>query len=143
MKYAWVQNNKIIDIVSVDPSTIFNADIAKNYSTQVEDTVQNNAELINGVWVNQAVIVDLNNIPPAVSALIPIVSPVEFKMLFTSAERIAIKASTDPVIIDFFELINDLRLTQVDRNMQSVKDAVNYLESQKLIDVGRATIILS
>ena len=52
MKYAWIENNKIRDIVGVNPFTIFHADVAKNYSTEVEDNVENNAELVDGVWVN-------------------------------------------------------------------------------------------
>ena len=47
MKYAWIENNKIRDIVEVDPFTIFHADVAKNYSTEVEDIVENNAELVD------------------------------------------------------------------------------------------------
>ena len=49
MKYAWIENNKIRDIVEVDPFTIFHADVAKNYSTKVEDNVEDNAELVDGV----------------------------------------------------------------------------------------------
>jgi hypothetical protein len=44
------------------------------------------------------------------------VSPVEFKLLFTSPERIAIKQliETDQAIEDFFSIIDDSRLTCVD-----------------------------
>ncbi len=84
---------------------------------------------INGTWVD--------------GNYLKLLSPVEFKMLFTSEERIAIKASTDAVVQDFFELINDPRLTQVDRNLQSVKDAIAYLEFKGLIAVGRSTEILA
>ena len=45
MKFAWVENNKIRDIVSVDPYSIFHEEIAKNYDTEVDDSVIDNAEL--------------------------------------------------------------------------------------------------
>lgn len=76
------------------------------------------------------------------SLAIPKLSPIEFKMLFTSAERIAIKSSTDLVVQDFFELVNDPRLTQVDRNLQSVKDAITYLASIGLVADTRVSEIL-
>src|SRR5574343_1577031 len=52
-------------------------------------------------------------IPPVV--IPPSVSPPEFKLLFTSNERVAIKAarSTDPVIADFMDIVEDPRLTTV------------------------------
>lgn len=71
------------------------------------------------------------------------ISPVEFKLLFTSLERIAIKASTDLIVQDFFEIVNDPRLTKVSLVMNSTKDALAYLESIKLLEVGRKEQILS
>lgn len=101
----------------------------ENYTTITPPDNVDNPKFINGAWVDYAVL--------------PMVSPVEFKMLFTSQERIAIKASPNAVVQDFFEIINDPRLTYVDRNLQSVKEAVNYLESETLIGIGRAVEILS
>lgn len=56
------------------------------------------------------------------------VSPVHFKMLFTSAERVGLRTlrQSDPVIDDFFDLVDDPRTRHVDLAMQSVKDAVLY-----------------
>lgn len=51
MKYAWVENNKIRD-VAIDPVEQFVAEVAKFYDTEVDDSVQNGAELVNGSWVN-------------------------------------------------------------------------------------------
>lgn len=60
------------------------------------------------------------------------VSPVDFKLLFTSPERVAAKSlrTTDPVIEDFYEIIDDPRLTKVDFTKQSVRDAIKYLLDQ-------------
>lgn len=78
---------------------------------------------------------------PAAEA--PKVSPVQFKLLFTAPERVAIKASTDPVVQDFFEIVNDPRLTFVDLGLQSTKDAVAYLASKNLLTEARAAEVLS
>lgn len=72
----------------------------------------------------------------------PTVSAISFKMLFTSAERIAAKASTDPVIIDLFDLLNDPRTTSVDLSLQSIDDALTYMTTIKLIAAGRKDEIL-
>lgn len=58
-------------------------------------------------------------------------------MCLTSAERIGIKAmvSTDVTIADFYEIIEDPRLTEVDMGLQSVRDAVGYIFA-KLAESG-------
>lgn len=73
------------------------------------------------------------------------VSPVEFKLLFTAQERVAIKAArgNDPVIDDFFSIIEDPRLTHVNLGLRSTQDALAYLESKDLITASRREQILS
>lgn len=72
------------------------------------------------------------------------VSPVEFKLLFTAQERVAIKEarSTDVVVDDFFEIVEDPRLTHVNLELQSTKDALDYLVSKGLVTADRLTQIL-
>lgn len=140
MKKAWIENNKVRDISNGNPAELFHPYIALHFDTDVDDTVEVGAELIEGAWVNPAQIESVEAV--IASTLLPL-SPVEFKMLFSSAERISIKASADPIVIDFFELINDPRLTQVDRNLKSVQDAVHYLVLIELITSTRAEEILS
>lgn len=59
----------------------------------------------------------------------PNVSPVEFKLLWTSQERAAIKTlkDTDPIVDDFYEIIDDPRLTLVNLSLTSTQQAVDYL----------------
>ena len=71
-----------------------------------------------------------------------LMSPVAFKMLFTPQERNTIKKSNDEIVQDFFELLNDPRLNEIDVNSQVVQDAVRYLEKVGLINDGRADEIL-
>lgn len=75
----------------------------------------------------------------------PKVSPVEFRLLFTAAERVAITAArtSDPVIDDFYTIVEDPRLTHVDLGLQSTRDAIDYLIAQGLVSEGRREAILS
>lgn len=58
----------------------------------------------------------------------PSVSPVQFKLLWTSAERISLRSlrTSDVVLQDFFDIIEDPRLTAVDLYLQSTQDGVTY-----------------
>lgn len=67
----------------------------------------------------------------------PTVTVVEYKLLFTSAERIAVKASADPVIIDLQDLMNDPRTTHVDLALESISEALDYMTTIGLIAEGR------
>lgn len=85
-------------------------------------------------------------LPPAsAAASAPKVSPVEFKLLFTAPERVAIKTarSSDPVLDDFFDIIEDPRLTHIDLGLQSTRDAIGYLAEQGLIGAERVEQILA
>ena len=72
-------------------------------------------------------------------------TPVQFMLMFAPAERVAMKAAraTDPVLDDFFDIVDDPRLTYVDLGLQSTKDAVAYLVSKSLITEARAVEILA
>ena len=64
----------------------------------------------------------------------------QFLRRFTAPERIAIRASTNPVIVDFMSLLDlaqDVRLDDPD-----TVAGVNYLETLTLISKGRAADVL-
>jgi len=75
----------------------------------------------------------------------PRLSPLEFKMCLTSAERISIRGAreTDPIIDDFMDLIEDPRLKVVDMSLQSNVDAIDYCIAQGHIAVERREDILA
>ena len=65
----------------------------------------------------------------------------QFQRLFTLAERIAVRASGDPIVVDYRELgqlAEDIDLADAD-----VVSGVNYLETIGLIGSGRAAQILA
>lgn len=144
MQYAWIESGRIRDVVSCDPAALFHPDIAKCYDTEVPDEAANGDGWVDGQWVKSertAPAVDLEPLAPTP----PKVSPVEFKLLFTPAERVAIKAAraTDPVIDDFFEIVEDPRLSHVNLGLQSTQDALAYLETKGLITAERRIQILA
>lgn len=141
MRKAWIENNRIRDIAPGTPEELYHPDIAKLYDTDVPDNAENGDGWVDGQLVKPEPPTPVD--PPAHVPVYPKVSPVEFKLLFTSAERIAIKASADPVVQDFFEIVNDPRLTFVDLGLQSTKDAIAYLASINLLTADRAAAILA
>ncbi len=65
----------------------------------------------------------------------------QFQRRFTIEERIAIRASTDPLVIDYRELCSvaeDIELTDAD-----VVAGITYLEAEAVIASGRAAEILT
>lgn len=100
------------------------------------------SDMANGWCIGDVVFVDTER-SFHVSKPAPQVSPVQFKLLFTVAERVAIKASEDAMVKDFFEIVNDPRLTFVDLGLESTKQALAYLHSKNLIGEGRVDQILT
>ena len=140
MKKAWIENGKIRDICPGNPKELYHPDVAKFYTSDVPDEAEN-GDLWDGDKLTKPEIVI---VVPEPVPLHPKVSTVEFKLLFTSQERIKIKAAkeTDPVLADFFEIVEDPRLTQVDLGLASTQGAIQYLAGQGLIDQARVNEIL-
>jgi hypothetical protein len=90
---------------------------------------------------------DISDLQPSEPIIIvnPVVSPVSFKLLFTSQERIAIASAraSDAVIDDFFSLLDDPRLMSVNRNLPQVKEGLDYLVTKNLITTARKEQILT
>jgi hypothetical protein len=144
MKYAWIENNTVRDITNGSPTELFHPDIAAKYDTQVPDDIVAGAALVDGVWVNPTPIEHVEPVTPEPTVTeAPKVSPIEFKLLFTSPERIAIRTSTDPIVQDFYEITSDPRLTHVDLGLKSTKDAIGYLVSVDILTQERADVILT
>jgi hypothetical protein len=142
MKYAWLENTLIRDICHGNPAESYHPDIAAHYDTQVPDNAENGDTFIDGVLTKRPVPAPAPA-PAPVAAKPPKVSVIEYKMLFTSAERIATKASVDPVIVDLQELMNDPRTVNVDLSLQSISDALDYMTFLGILAVGRKAEILT
>jgi len=141
MRKAWIENERVRDVCHGNPDELYHPDVAKFYDTDVPDDAAN-GDGWDGVTLTKPVIPDPVPVEPP-APVPPKVSPVEFKLLFTAPERVAIKASTDPIVQDFFSIVEDTRLTHVDLGLQSTQDALSYLEAQGLIAAGRKDEILT
>lgn len=136
--YARIINNVAVD-VSTDPATHFHPDIAVQFEP-VPNEVRSGWIRKDGQWAAPAPTPQPEPVP-----IYPKVTPVEFKMLFASAERIAIKAAreTDPVIDDYFDIVEDPRLQVVDLGLHSVQEGVHYLQTIGILTEDRVSQILA
>lgn len=136
--FARIINEVAVD-VSSNPAEQFHPDIAKDF-VPVPDQVENGWTVEAGKWSAPAPVE-----PTTPAPVYPKVSPVEFKMLFTIMERVAIRTAraTDPTVDDFFDLVEDPRLSYVDLALPSVQGALHYLAATQLITDARIPEILS
>ena len=136
--YARIINDVAVD-VSTDPTNQFHPDIAAQFEP-VPDEVQAGWIRKDGQWSAPAPAPE-----PEPAPVYPKVSPVEFKMLFTSAERIAIKEAraTDPVVDDYFDIVEDPRLQVVDLGLHSVQEGIHYLQTIGILTEDRVSQILA
>ena len=132
--FARVINDVAVDVSST-PAEQFHPSIAEQFEPVPDEVQAGWVRNEDGEWEAPA---------PSPSEATK-VSPVEFKLLFTSAERVAIKAAraTDQVIDDFYDIVEDPRLTFVDLGLQSTQDALSYMVAQGLLTAERATEILA
>lgn len=142
MKYAWIEDSVIRDIAHGNPTDCYTPEVAASYSTEVPDDAESGDGWVNGTLIKPEVVV-----PPPPEPEVPVpskVSPVEFKLLFTPQERVAIKAvqATDPMVADFYEIVEDPRLTHVDLGLASVQQALTYLMKLGLLAPDRLEKIL-
>lgn len=143
MKYAWIENDVIRDVVEGTPSDYFHSDIAKFYNTVVPDEAANGDSWFNDRLIKKEVVEPVTTEPQVGIAIPPVVTVIEWKMLFTVQERIAAKTSTDPIIQDLQELMNDPRTTVVDLGLGSIQDALDYMTVLGIIAAGRKEEILT
>jgi hypothetical protein len=71
----------------------------------------------------------------------PPISPVQFMLLFPAAVRVQLRASNDPLIIDLLRLIDDQRLLQIDRNLPSVIEAIDYVGSATSMTAEQIAVV--
>ena len=143
MKKAWIENAVIRDVAQGNPGELFHPDIAAFFDTDVPDDAANGDGWVNGELIKpELVIAPPPETPPALS---PKVSPIEFMLLFTSPERVAIKAlrQTDPIVDDFLDIIEDPRLTFVDLGLGSTVSAIDYMIYAGLVAPERKAAILT
>jgi hypothetical protein len=126
MKYARIINSTAVD-VATDPATQFHPSLAAEF-VEVPDEVERGWTVNeSGVWSAPAPAPEPEPQPER-----PSVSPIEFRLLFTSPERVMLKQlrATDLILDDFLSIAEDLRLTHVNLALKSTQDGVAYAIGQ-------------
>lgn len=140
-KSARIIDGVAVDVVVGDPAEFFHPDIATQFEPVPADVEGGwRRDLDTGAWSAPALIEPIPTVAEA-----PKVSPVQFKLLFSPQERVAMKEArnADLVIDDFFDIVEDPRLTFVDLGLQSTRDAIAYLVAKNLLTQARADEVLS
>lgn len=133
--YARIINNIAVDVTD-DPASRFHPAVASEFESVPSEVEQGWILADDGTW----------SAPPPPPApeepepQRPKVGPTEFKLLWSIQERLKLKElrPNDPIIDDFFEIIEDPRLTEVNLGLASTADSVNYCLSQ-LVSAGVIT----
>ncbi len=101
----------------------FHPDIADQFTECPNNVVPNSTVDEDGDWIIAAPAQ-----PAPAPVVYPRVGPIAFKLLFTSAERIKAKEleETNAAIKDFWSLLDDVRTTEIDMNLASVRGAIEY-----------------
>lgn len=142
MKLAWIENDRIRDIAPGNPSELYCGDVAQHYNTEVPDNAENGDGWVNGQLVKPVPPPPAPPAPPP-APVSPTVGPIAFKLLFTAQERIAVKTSTDPVIQDFWQIVEDPRTSEVNLALKATQDALGYLVTAGLLTEARKVEILT
>lgn len=137
-KRARLVNSTAVDVVTGDPSELFHPGIAKEFIPVPDQVEQGWSVGADDSWSAPVVAPQESPAPTP-----PKLSPMQFKMCFTSLERINIKAlkATDQVIADAYEILDDPRLTTVDMALASNQSMIDYLVAQEVLTAERAAQI--
>lgn len=135
MRYAKIENEKVVNVIVLNDEDL--PLMPEDWVLVKSDTANIGDDYINGVFIVPAPVyieqpVQIRKIPA-----------IDFKLRFTIQERVAIYASVDPIVKDFCSLLDDPRLQNVDLDLSTTVDAINYLVNQNLITQARADEILA
>ena len=135
--FARIVDGAAVDVTTINPSAIFHPEIAAQFIV-VPDGTETGATYADGIWTN----------PPPPEPAAPVQSYLltpsrpQFLLLFTGPERVAIRASTDALVVDFLDIVKDPALEWIDLSLASVQEGIAYLVTLTLLTQARANTIL-
>ena len=144
-KYARVENKLVIETLSI-PS---DANIGNYFVPQIAqqfiacpDEVEQNWTYEDGKWKEPKLPEPSKPPEPSEPHYETRIGKAEFLMLFTSEERVAIRAerNNDPIVSDFFFVLEISEF--IDVKEDTAINGVNYLASKNLLTPQRAAAIL-
>lgn len=121
--YKLIKNEKVENIIVAEESNI--------------ETIRNNYDSIEEI-APEVILEPMPNIYKVLT--VP-----DFKMLFNQAERLAINSlkSTDIVVQDFYNILDDQRTINIDLNSNYVQEYLNYLVTLGTISEARKLELLA
>ena len=112
--------------------------LPQHYSAQVPDNARN-GDRWDGTTLTPAPVPE----PPAPIVPAKILSRVQFKLLFTPTERIAVRTSTDPGVQDWYDILQDPQFEGVVLGSASTERAMGYLVTKGILTADRKAAILA
>lgn len=125
-------SSNVINTIIADTQEIANQFVTDNVTSAL--LIPEGSSFVNGEVV-------VNPVVEVVKPEVTVISKLEFTRRMTQTERIAIRNSTDDIVIDFKELLDmspNIDVTDVD-----VVAGINYLVSINLLTSERSTAILT
>ena len=139
--YARIISNTAVDVtVATSLATLYHPDVASQFVVVPDGTV-NGATLAGSTWTAPSAPAPVAPQAPQM----PLLTPMTLYMAFTPQERIAIKASADAMVKEFwamFELSVQLE-KPTDPNLVSVQNALAYLAQPTTVTPPGAGILAS
>ena len=128
--YARNVNDVAVDVTTTDPTTIFYPTIAAEFIV-VPDAVEDGwlYNETNKTWSAPPP----PPVPPEPVFVPPIVSAVQFMMLFYQLEQSYIQNSADPIVNVFWTRFQDPRVTEVNLALDSMSQTLDYLSTTDVL----------
>ena len=127
---TWARNvnDKAVDVTTVDPTTIFHPEVAAQFVV-VPDGTLTGAVYANGSWTNPTPVT-----PPTPPVVYSKLTPIQYYNAFTVAEAIAIKTSSDPVVLEIWYRLQVAMTASgndpiIDPNSTPVQAGLEYLST--------------
>ena len=123
--WANVRNNVAVDVVTMNPFACFAPAVAELFVIVPDGTLVGST-YSDGVWTPPSA-------PGEPSPIYQPVQPIIFYLAFSPEERILIKASTDPVVIEMLQTLSFALSSGsnppiwIDPNLPSIVNGLNYL----------------
>ncbi|MBB4287965.1 hypothetical protein [Roseospira goensis] len=147
-RYARIVADVAVDVTDADPATRYHPTVAAEFVAVPEDVRPGwRHDPDTDTWTAPPDPAPAPDPDPAPAVPTTYTPPQFMAALFTAPERIAIRAAreTDPVVDDFLTLIEDPRLTEVDRTDPGTVQAIQYLTTTDppLLTAARAAQVLA
>lgn len=114
--YAYLNGNKVLHVAGAPGEVVPG-------TTGVVPMPEGQSAIIGDLWDGAVFSTPITVIGPVT------VNPVQFQLLFTGAERVKARSlrATDPVLDDFWRLLDDQRTITVNLSSVTVQEAVEYI----------------